>query len=113
MVLHDLGSKDGVTVVELAGHMGLTAVQDIESSFRSAVTGRGQPVVVDLEGVDYISSFGVRLFLDAIQELEKKGQKMCFAGPRPDVQKVLVACEMDTLAGIEKDRATAIAKLKS
>ncbi len=112
MILHDLGSKDGVTIVELNGHMGLGAVQEIEDAFKKAALSRGQSVAVDLSGVDYISSFGVRLFLDVIQELEKKGRKMSFVAPTSDVQKVLVACEMDTLAGIEKDQETAVAKLK-
>ena len=113
MILHELGSKEGVTVVELSGHMGLTAVQEIEREFKKATAGKDQSVVVDMHGVDYISSFGVRLFLDVIQELEKKGKKMVFVAPSPDVEKVLLACEMDTLAGLEKDVASAIAKAKS
>ena len=113
MILHELGSKEGVTLVEISGHMGLTAVQEIERSFKKATAGKGESVVVDMHGVDYISSFGVRLFLDVIQELEKKGKKLVFVAPSPDVEKVLLACEMDTLAGIEKDVASAIAKAKS
>ncbi len=113
MLLHDLGTKDGVSVVELNGHMGLTAVQEIEPAFKSATSSKGNNVVVDLRGVDYISSFGVRLFLDVIQELEKKGKKMVFVAPTSDVQKVLIACEMDTMAGIEADQPSAIARLRA
>ena len=113
MILHELGSNEGVTVVELSGHMGLTAVQEIERDFKKATAGKGQSVVVDMHGVDYISSFGVRLFLDVIQELEKKGKKLVFVAPSPDVEKVLLACEMDTLAGIEPTIDGAVAKAKS
>ena len=113
MILHELGSKEGVTVVELSGHMGLTAVQEIERDFKKATAGKGQSVVVDMHGVDYISSFGVRLFLDVIQELEKKGKKLVFVAPSPDVEKVLLACEMDTLAGIEPTIDGAVAKAKA
>ena len=113
MILHELGSKEGVTVVELSGHMGLTAVQEIERDFKKATASKSQSVVVDMHGVDYISSFGVRLFLDVIQELEKKGKKLVFVAPLPDVEKVLLACEMDTLAGIEPTIEGAVAKLKT
>ena len=111
MTLNELGSQNGVTLVELSGHMGLNAVQDIEKEFKKATVGRNASTVVDLSGVTYISSFGVRMFLDAIQDLEAKGKRVVFVAPQKDVEKVLVACEMDSLAGIESTREAAFAKL--
>jgi anti-anti-sigma factor len=99
------------TVVALSGYMGVDSMQRIEERFKKATMGLHRSAIVDLSDVSFISSFGVRLFLDVLQSLEKGGKKLFLVNPQPVVREVLVACEMDTLAGIYESKEAALAAL--
>ena len=111
MELNLVKNTDKADVFALTGHMGLDAVQKIESKFKQEIGRRKKSVVLDVSGVTFISSFGVRLFLDVLQSLEKSGKKLLFAAPTESVREVLVGCEMDTLAGIYDSTDAALAAL--
>jgi anti-anti-sigma factor len=109
MELKTLESTDKASVVALIGHLGLEATQKIEASFKRATSGTHKSSVVDMSGVTFISSYGVRMFLDVLQSLEKEGKKLLLVAPQPEVKEILVACEMDTLAGICDTKEAALA----
>jgi anti-anti-sigma factor len=104
-------STPKATVVALKGYMGVDSMQRIEDRFKKTTVGLHRSVIVDLSGVTFISSFGVRLFLDVLQSLEKEGKKLFLVNPQPEVKEVLVACEMDTLAAIYSTKEEALAAL--
>ena len=97
------------TVIALSGYMGVESTQRIEERFKQATSGIRRSSIVDLSGVSFISSFGVRLFLDVLQSLEKDGKKLFLVNPQPEVREVLIACEMDTLAAIYDTKEEALA----
>jgi len=99
------------TIIALSGYMGVESTQRIEERFKQATSGIRRSSIVDLSDVSFISSFGVRLFLDVLQSLEKEGKKLILFHPNPEVKEVLVACEMDTLAAICDTKEEALAAL--
>jgi anti-anti-sigma factor len=111
MEFHLVKTTDKADVFALSGHLGLDAVQKAESKFKKEVGRSKKNVVLDLSGVVFISSFGVRLFLDVLQTLEKDGKKMLLVSPQPSVKELLVNCEMDTLAGIYDSVDAALAAM--
>ena len=111
MELKILETTDKAAVVALVGHLGLEAAQSIDKKFKKATSGSHKSSIVDLSQLTYISSYGIRIFLDVLQSLEKEEKKLLFVNPQPDVKEVLVACEMDTLAGIYDTKEAALAAL--
>ncbi len=106
-----LDSTDKAAIVALSGHLGLDATQKIEKKIKKATSGTRKSSIVDLSGVTFMSSYGVRMFLDILQALEKDGKKLCLVNPKPEVKEVLVACEMDTMAGLFETKEAALASL--
>ena len=111
MELKTLEATDQFVLVALTGHLGLEATQGVDKKFKKATSDTHKSSIVDMSGVTFISSFGVRMFLDVLQSLEKEGKKLLFVNPQAEVKDILVACEMDTLAGIYDTKEAAVAAL--
>jgi anti-anti-sigma factor len=111
MELTLIETTDKATVLALSGYMGFEATQRIEKRLKQATSGIHKSSILDLSDVSFISSFGIRIFLDILQVLEKDGKKLYLVHPQPEVKEVLIACEMDTLAGIFDTREAARAAL--
>jgi anti-anti-sigma factor len=111
MELKTIESTDKANVVSLSGHMGFEAAQGIEKKLKEATSGKRKSAIIDLSELTFISSFGVRLFLDILQAQEKHHHKLFLVNPQESVREVLVGCEMDTLAGIYDTKEKALAAL--
>ena len=111
MELLTIESTDKATVVALIGHLGFEAAQGIEKKLKDATSGTRKSAIIDLTGLTFISSYGVRLFLDILQTEEKNGRKLLLVNPQESVREVLVGCEMDTLAGIYATKEEALAAI--
>ena len=106
-----LDSTDKASIVAISGHLGMEASQELDRELKKATSRTHKSSIIDLSGVDFITSYGVRLFLDVLQALEKEGKKLFLVNPQPSVKEVLVDCEMDTLAGIFDTKEAALAAL--
>jgi len=101
---------DGVTWVVLSGQMDLAGAQQIDTRF-SAVSGGSRKVLVDLSGVGFLASMGIRTLVMGAKTVASKGGKMVLFQPNPEVEKVLVSSGIDTIVSIVHDHDTANAKL--
>ena len=114
MELCDLGRQDGgARLLALSGHLNQSAVQEVELTLRAAILSAfasGAPgLVIDLKDVDYISSFGIGLFLEALREGEARNCRVIFAAPQKMVAEVMGACGIERGAGWEDTRELALA----
>jgi len=73
----------------LAGKMDALAVPEVEQTVASAVSPEVCVAVVDLSGVDYISSAGLRLLLNLFKKLQQAGGTMALAGTKTYCRKVI------------------------
>ena len=73
--------RDGITIVAPAGRVDTTTSPVLEDALRRAVDGGARTILVDLAGVDYISSAGLRVFLVLAKRMR-------------DLQGRLVLCAM-------------------
>ncbi len=114
MELCDLGRQEGgARLLALSGHLNQQSVQKVEMTLRAAILSAfasGAPgLVIDLAGVDYISSFGIGLFLEALREGEARNCRVVFGAPQKMVAEVLAACGIERNAGWEDTRDQALA----
>lgn len=78
-----------VTIVGIVGSVdGLTA-ETLLSTLQAHVEDGHTRLVVDLSGVDYTSSAGLRALLATVKEARRRGGDLRLADINPNVRKVL------------------------
>ncbi|HVA13176.1 MAG TPA: STAS domain-containing protein [Stellaceae bacterium] len=80
--------EGGVTLAVLRGRLDVAGAAAIELKF-NATAGAKRALVVDLSGVSFIASMGMRLLLIAGKTVKAKGGKMALLAPAAEVDAVL------------------------
>lgn len=100
-----------VAVVNLTGRMDSAGVQAASEVFRALVTQAGRSTVIDMSGVEFMASVGMRLFIEAQKALAAKGAKLVLAGPRELVAEGLRIAGIDRMLLVAADVPAAMAAL--
>ena len=90
---------NGVLKINLAGRMDVQGAQAIDLKFTS-YTANQKAVVVDLSGVSFLASIGIRTLLLAAKAVAGRGGKMVTLNPDENVTQVLKMAGIDTLIPI-------------
>ena len=81
--------ENGIRLINLIGALDLSGSYSIEVEFVRHCAGDNVRVLVDLSEVDYISSIGVQMLVNAANSIAGRGGKMALLGPQPSVLDVL------------------------
>ncbi len=99
-----------ITCVALEGRLDAAAADAIGIRFTSATAAQGRPVVVDLAGVSFIASLGIRLLIANARSLSQKGTTMVLFGAGEQVARVLHDAAIDQLIPCVATQADAVAR---
>ena len=86
-----------------------TSAPEFERIARETVRDEPAALVVDLAGVDYISSAGLRVVLMAAKESRARGVRFALCGLHPEVLKLFETTGLSRILTIVPDRAAALA----
>lgn len=75
--------------VLLRGRLDTHTYEDLDEALAPLLTRELHSLVVDLSGLDYISSAGIRSIFKARKALSPHGGKVLLVNPQPQIQKVL------------------------
>jgi anti-anti-sigma factor len=75
------------------------------------VVAQARPALVDLSGVGFIASMGIRLLISSAKALKAKGATMVLFGAQPLVQDVLEQAALDQILDIVASESEALARL--
>lgn len=100
--------EGGVTIVALRGRLDVVGAGVIELKF-SAIAGSRRALIVDLAGVSFLASMGIRLLVIGAKAVAAKGGKMIALSPNDDVATVLKTARIDAIIPIFDQRDAAIA----
>ena len=78
-------------IVRPLGELDLATVGQLQDAL-GALREEGTPVVLDLEGLTFIDSSGLRLLLTASAAAEDAGQELTMRGGQPNVARTLELC---------------------
>jgi len=78
-----------VTIISVNGSIDAITSPDITKYIQEQVAIGNVNLVVDLSGVDYTSSAGLRVLLGATKDTRSNNGDIRLTGIQPDVQKVL------------------------
>lgn len=86
----DIQSRNeaNATVLSIAGRMDAVTAPEFEAAIKQAIETGGTCVVVDFQGLDYISSAGLRALLAAAKLLKSKGGQIRLAAISGTVKEV-------------------------
>lgn len=108
----DVAEWDGdVTGVRLDGRLDTAGADAIGLRFTASVVARARPAAIDLSGVSYVSSMGLRLLIAAARGLQSKGARMVIFGATEFVQDVFEQTALGQLIDIVPSREQALERL--
>lgn len=75
--------------IKLVGDLDTTGVGAVETLFFAHCAGNPPRVLVDLAGVDFIASLGIRMLLQAIKTVSGRGGRLVLLNPTKMVDAAL------------------------
>jgi anti-sigma B factor antagonist len=97
----------GATFVRLSGELDLNCRRQFDSTMKRVASVRGQKIVIDLSGLTYVDSSGLRMILEAESISRRDGFDLSFIPGRGQVQRVLELTGVDSALSIFDERPTA------
>ena len=93
--LHE-DTADGVRIIRLVGRMDIEGSGDVAVRF-DALTASGGRVIVDLSGVEFLSSLGIGTLVGGARTVKLRAGVLALCGARPHV---LTALKRTNIPGI-------------
>ena len=107
------GVDDNVTKVTLTGRLDTPGVEDIETRFVASLVPAGKSAIVDLSGVEFVASMGIRMLITVARSLHQRHARLVLYGPQSMVKKTLETVSLSEIIPIVGDQAEAIDAVSS
>lgn len=75
--------------VVLVGRLDTAGVDVVETRFGAAIVPNGRNTIVDLSGVTFLASMGIRMLIATTRALSRKGARLVMFGAAPGVKDVI------------------------
>lgn len=96
-----------VELVKVSGRIDSSNAAEFDSVLKEVV-GRKHNVVLEMSGVDYISSAGLRAMIALLRECKKHKGDVRLANPSERVVEVLALAGLDSLFDVYESEAAAV-----
>ena len=104
-------SREGeVVVLGLTGRLDTATAADLDFAAEPHVQGPTR-LLIDLSGIQYVSSAGLRIFLMIAKKLQKTQGRLVLCCMSPGVREVFDLAGFSKILTIEGDRAAGLARL--
>src|SRR6478735_8865534 len=100
----------GTKRVTLKGRLDVAAVEAIGAPLAAATATRGN-IIVDMAGVGFITSIGIRHLVLAAQKVTQGGGKLVLLWPSPNVADVLMVAGLEQILLVAKSEEEAAAAI--
>ena len=98
---------DGLVNVTLAGRLDSAAVERIEPDLVASLVPRGARAIVDLSGLEFVGSMGLRMFIAIARDLARNNGKLVLYSPQPWVNVMFATASLHHLISVCPDGASA------
>ena len=89
MEIHYSELDNGIGLINLSGRLDIIGTGEIETKFAGYCAGEKARVIVDVSGIEFLASIGIRLLILTAKSIASRGGKMTLLNPIPDVLYVL------------------------
>jgi anti-sigma B factor antagonist len=106
----DVSSRqvNGVDVVVIRGRMDAHSSTEAGANINRLIEGGSRRIVVNLAGLEYISSSGLRILLSALKQLKKEDGALKLACLQPSVREVFSMAGFDRIFLLFDDEESAV-----
>lgn len=104
-------TQSGVMILRLAGSMDATTVTTFDEEWKAQLDAGSRKLVVDMSGLEYISSAGLRGILMLAKTTKVRGVALAFAGMRDMVAEMFKLSGFLTILTTYPDTESAVANL--
>ena len=101
--------EDGVTVVSVSESVDAMTAADLTKTISDQISEGRANLIVDLAGVEFMSSAGLRTLLGAVKESRAAGGDLRIVSSNPGVDKVLKMSGFHNIAKVYTSAADALA----
>ncbi len=105
-------TRDNVTHAAMTGRLDMAGAEAVDQEFTAQVVEPGLPAVVDLSGLEFLSSMGIALLLRSARALNRKGGLLVLSRPTDTVHEVLTIAGLDRVVPLVADEAAALALIR-
>ena len=95
--------RDFVYLVELKGSLDTDTHQQLEDELKEIIDAKAKAVILDMGGVSYISSIGVKAVIWAKKALEGKSATFTMVNLQPQIKKVFDVMKILPMLDIFED----------
>ena len=105
-------NEAGASVIRVEGSMDAISVAEFDAEWKQVIEEGSTRVVVEMGGLEYISSAGLRGILMLAKTTKMKGVALAFAGMRDMVSDMFKLSGFLTILSVHPDVPSALAALK-
>ncbi len=80
--------QEGIVTLSVSGRLDAVSSVDAEKEFNEVLDAGHDMLLIDLSGLDYISSAGLRVLLVVAKRIQQKGGRVTLAGMVAGVKEV-------------------------
>jgi len=102
-----------VTCIRLHGRLDAPGVDHIDTRFTAAAVAAGRDAVIDLSGVTFVASMGIRMLISSARALKLKGAQLVLFGAQDLVQNVLEQAAIDQIIPVVTTEDRALEQLQA
>jgi anti-sigma B factor antagonist len=97
-----------VTVMTVSGRVDSATAPDLENALKQLVDGNKNRIVLDLTGVDYMSSAGLRAMVSTLKSVKRASGDLRLANPSSRVAEVLRLAGLTSIFSIYPSQTDAV-----
>jgi stage II sporulation protein AA (anti-sigma F factor antagonist) len=102
--------KNGILVVYLEGRLDVSVANEVEEGLAELIdSGDHKQVVLNMEGIDYMSSSGFRACISTLRKLNAKEGSLKMCNIKPAVKRIFDVIELTSLFDIYSSEEEALA----
>ena len=109
----EISVVENIAHVKLRGRLDTAGVNQIETKFMDSLVPAGRTAVVDLSELSFITSTGLRMFIEVKRALARKGAKLVLYAPQAQVSDVFRTTSLGTIIPIVGNEAEAMAEINA
>jgi anti-sigma B factor antagonist len=101
-------TADGVIKVVLTGRLDFIRAQALDGPLNAVAESR-RAMVIDLSGVEFIASLGLRTLIKCAKTINRKKGRLALLSPRPVVAEIIHISGIEELIPVFQSEAEALA----
>ena len=103
--------NNGILIAKTAGRIDGVNARDFEEALKAAISADDNNVVMDLEGLSYISSAGLRVILLIAKTLRKRNAELMLCSLSDPIREVFEISGFDKIIPVHASREQALASI--